>query len=380
MTLPASGLRITSTLHADGRLELELAEAPVAAPRAGEVVVRVEAAPVNPSDIITLLAGADPGQARAEGSPARPRLVAQLGEAALRAQAARVGLPLAVGLEGAGEVVAAGEGAGALAGRRVAVFSLGRGTFAQYVTVAAEACVPLPPGTSAAEGADVFVNPLTALAMLETMRLEGHAGLIHTAAASNLGQMLVKACLEDGIPLVNVVRRPEQAALLRALGAVHVCDSSASDFRAQLVEALKATRATLAFDAVGGGRLASDILAAAETAAASRTSGYAAYGSNERKQLYVYGRLDPSRMELAHGAFGPYWGVGGWVMTPVLEQIGPQRTRALQQRVVAGLKTTFASAYAREVSLAEALSPKTVAAYGRKATGGKYLLDPTLRA
>jgi hypothetical protein len=289
----------------------------------------------------------------------------------------RVGQPVAVGLEGAGVVVAAGAGAEALLGRNVGVFSLARGMFGQYVTVAAEACLPLPEGVTPAQGAALFVNPLTVLAMLETLRLEGHTGLIHTAAASNLGQMLVRACREDGTPLVNVVRRPDQAELLRGLGAEHVCDSSAPGFRDELVEALRETGATLAFDAIGGGRIAGQILAAIEAAALLRSTAHGPYGSDARKQVYVYGRLDPSPMELVHAAFGPIWGVGGWVMTDVLTEVGPERTHALRERVLAGATTTFASHYTREVSLAEALQREVMIAYSRKATGEKYLINPS---
>jgi NADPH:quinone reductase-like Zn-dependent oxidoreductase len=373
-----SGLQLTSTLGADGALTLQLEERPVTPPGRGEVVVRVEAAPINPSDLVTMLGPADPAQARFEGRPDRPVVVAQLSPKAAQAQAGRISLPLAVGLEGAGTVVAAGPGAEGLLGRAVGAFSLARGFFAQYITVPAQACVPLPDGVTAAEGAALFVNPLTVLAMLETLRLEGRTGLVHTAAASNLGQMLVQVCREDRVPLVNVVRRPEQVELLRRLGAEHVCDSSAPSFRQDLVEALKATRATVAFDALGGGRTGSHILAAIETAALSRMTEYGAYGSAEHKQLHIYGRLDAAPMELAHGAFGPSWGVGGWVMTPVLEQVGPARTRVLQARVVAGIRTTFASRFRREISLADALRQDLMIAYGRKATGEKYLINPTL--
>ena len=373
--LPKSGLSITSTLQADGVLQLELAEVPVATPGPAEVVVRIDASPINPSDILTLLATAEPGEGTFDGSAERPVFRAQLSAGATQGRAGRIGVPFAVGIEGAGRVIAAGERAQALLGRTVAVMSTKRGMWAQHITLPAEACVPLPEGTTAAEGADVFVNPLTVLTMLETRSLEGHAGLVHTAAASNLGQMLVRACREDGVPLVNVVRRPEQVELLRALGADYVCDSSAASFREDLDLALRETGATLVFDAIGGGRIGGDILAAIERAAVARM-GAGAYGSAERKQLYIYGRLDRSTMELRHQAFGPVWGVNGWTMTDVLAQIGPERTKALQERVVAGLKTTFASRYTREVSLAEVLHRDVMVGYCRRATGEKYLIRP----
>lgn len=376
MTTPRTGLQLTSTLAADGTLTLELAETPVRPPEPGEVVVRIEAAPINPSDIVTLLATADPEAAAFAGTPDRPRVTAKLSPGAVRGRANRIGVPFAVGLEGAGEVIAAGERSEPLLGRTVAVMAPARGMFAHYVTVAADACVPLPDGTAAVDGADAFVNPLTVLAMLESRRIEAYAGLVHTAAASNLGRMLVKVCLEDGVPLVNVVRRPEQAELLRGLGATHVCDTSAPTYREELAQALADTRANLVFDAIGGGRLGGDILAAIERAAAARATQAGPYGSGERKQLYVYGRLDRSPMELRHEAFGPVWGVNGWTMTDVLAQVGPDRTQALQRRVVAGLKGAFASRYGREISLAEALRRDVMLAYCRRATGEKYLIRP----
>jgi NADPH:quinone reductase-like Zn-dependent oxidoreductase len=376
--LPSHGLKLTSTLGADGVLTLELAEAPVAPPGPDQVVVRVEAAPLNPSDLMVLLASADPAEARFEGAPERPRVTARLDPEAARARAGRVGQPMAPGLEGAGVVVAAGEQARDLLGKRVAVLSLAMGLFAQYCTVSAAECALLPNDVSAAEGADVFVNPLTALAMVETIRQEGYAGLIHTAAASNLGQMLVKICLEDGVPLVNVVRREAQAELLRGLGATHVCNSSAPSFREDLIRAVRETGAMVAFDAVGGGTIAGRLLAAMEAAAASRMGHYSPYGSTERKQVYVYGHLDPAPIEVTHESYGMIWGVSGWVMPVVMERAGPERAMALRQRVLDGLKTTFASRYARTISLAEALQREVMVAYSRQTTGEKHLINPSL--
>jgi NADPH:quinone reductase-like Zn-dependent oxidoreductase len=376
--VPSRGLRLTSTLTADGTVELELADVPVVQPEAGQVVVRIEAAPVNPSDLITLLASADPAQARFAGSSERPKVMARIVPEAVQARSGRIGRPLPVGLEGAGVVIAAGENAQALLGKRVAVLTLARGLFAQYCTVSSAECVLLPEGTTAAEGAGIFVNPLTALAIVETVRQEGYAGLVHTAAASNLGQILLKICQEDGIPLVNVVRRKAQAELLRGLGATHVCDSSAPSFREDLVEALKETGATVAFDAIGGGTMADEILQAMEAVAASRLSEYSPYGSSERKQVYIYGLLDTSPTQLAHTNYGLIWGVSGWVMPPILERAGPERAMALRQRVVDNLKTTFRSHYTRTISLAEVLQRDVMIAYSTQATGEKYLIDPTL--
>lgn len=374
---PSHGLQLTSTLSADGVLELQVADVAVRAPGADEVVVRIEAAPINPSDLLTLFASADPSEARFAGTAERPRVTLQLSPEATAARAGRIGQPLAIGLEGAGVVIAAGDGAQDLVGRRVALLTLAAGLFGQYCTVHRAACVPLPEGVTSAEGAGVFVNPLTALAMPETLRQEGHAGLVHTAAASNLGRMLVKICQEDEIPLVNIVRRQEQADLLRSLGATHVCDSSAPSFHQDLVAALTATGATLAFDAIGGGTLAGQILAAMEAVAAAKLPAYSAYGSSERKQVYVYGRLDPSPVLLPQENYGLIWGVAGWAMPPILERAGPARAAELQVRVLSGLRTTFASRYGRTISLAEALQPEVMLAYARQATGEKYLIDPS---
>jgi len=378
MQIPPQALRLTSTLRRDASLEIRLEPAPVAAPGPAEVVVRVEAAPINPSDLLTLLASADPAQARFEGDGAQACVVARLSPAAARARAARYDAPLGVGLEGAGVVVAAGEEAAHLIGKTVAVLTLARNVFAEYVTVPAAACVPLPQRMAPREGAALFVNPLTALAIAETVRLEGHAGLVHTAAASNLGQMLVKICLEDDLPLVNVVRRPEQVAMLRALGAIHVCDSSAASFEDDLAQALEATGATVLFDAIGGGSMAGRILLAMENAAAARLPEYSPYGSSERKQVYVYGHLDPSPMELLHDSYGLIWAVDGWVMPAILERAGPERAAALQQRALSGLRSTFASRFTREISLAEALQRDVMVAYSRQTTGEKFLINPTL--
>jgi NADPH:quinone reductase-like Zn-dependent oxidoreductase len=371
--LPSHGLQLTSTVTDAGDLQLRLVEVPVPEPRPDQVVIRVEATPINPSDLGVLLGPADPIKATFEGPPERPTVSIPLAPVVQQALARRKGRALPVGNEGAGVVVAAGENARNLLGRRVA--ALAGGMYAQYRVVAAEDCLVLPENVTPAEAASAFVNPLTVLAMIETMRLEGHTGLIHTAAASNLGQMLVKVCREDRVALVNIVRRPEQAETLRALGATHVCDSSAPDFRAALVRALEETGATLAFDAIGGGRMASEILLAIEAVALKRVSDYSPYGSSQPKQVYVYGRLDPSPTEISSGV-GMMWAVGGWLMPPILHRLGPERTDQLRRRVLAGVKTTFASAYSREISLAEALKPDVMAAYARKATGEKFLINP----
>jgi hypothetical protein len=236
-------------------------------------------------------------------------------------------------------------------------------------------CLVLPAGVTPAEGASCFVNPLTSLGMIETMRREGHKALVHTAAASNLGQMLNKICLKDGIDLVNIVRNPEQADILRKIGAKHICDSSAPTFMEDLTNALVATGATLAFDAIGGGKLAGQILTCMEIAANKTAKVYSRYGSSVHKQVYVYGGLDTRPIEL-NRAFGMAWGVGGWLLFPFLQKIGPADGQKLRQRVVAELKTTFASHYTQVVSLQEALQLANIAVYAKRATGEKFLINP----
>jgi NADPH:quinone reductase-like Zn-dependent oxidoreductase len=331
---------------------------------------------VNPSDLGLLLGPADLRGARQSGSALRPVVTAPIPEALRPAVAARVGQSLPVGNEGAGVVVAAGRApeAQALLGKTVAL--VGGAMYARFRTVGARWCLRLPDGTAPAAGAACFVNPLTALGMVETMRREGHTALVHTAAASNLGQMLVKLCKKDGVPLVNVVRKPEQAELLRGLGATHVCDSRAPGFTDDLTRALAETGATLCFDAVGGGDLASRILACMEAAAVAKLPDYSRYGSTTFKQVYLYGSLDRGPTQLVR-SYGMAWAVGGWLLTPFLQKIGPAAAEALRQRVVDELTTTFASHYERTLSLAEALDLENLRAYARLGTGTKVLIDPS---
>ena len=373
--IPRTALQLRSLVRRSGDIEVSLADVPVPEPSASEVLLRVEAAPINPSDLGLLFGPADMGTARVSGPPERPLLTARIPDAAMKGLAGRLDQPMPVGNEGAGTVVAAGSSpaAQALLGRAVAV--LGGAMYSQWRCVAAEQCLVLPEGTTPAEGAAAFVNPLTALGMVETMRREGHGALVHTAAASNLGRMLNRICLTDGIGLVNIVRRPEQVALLRAMGASHVCDASAPGFTGELTEALAATGATLAFDAIGGGRLAGQILGAMEAALGRKATEYSRYGSTTHKHVYIYGGLDTGPTEFVRN-FGMSWGMGGWLLFPFLQKIGPAAADKLKQRVAAELKTTFASHYAKELSLAEALQPAMIAAYGRRATGEKYLLNP----
>lgn len=374
--LPETALELRSLVTPDGMLELSLHEVAVPAPGADEVVVRVEASPVNPSDLGLLIPStADMSAATVSGTPERPVVTAPLREGALAGLSVRVGESLPVGNEGAGTVVAAGESAAAqaLLGKTVGI--AGGAMYAQYRVVNAAACLVLPEGVSAKQGASSFVNPLTALGMLETMRREGHSGLVHTAAASNLGQMLVKACLADGVPLVNIVRKAEQEEILRGLGAAYVCNSASPSFEADLVEALKTTSATLAFDATGGGTLASQILNGMEQAANATATQYSRYGSAVHKQVYIYGSLDTGPTVLTRN-FGMAWGVGGWLLTPFLAGAGAETIARLRTRVAAELTTTFASTYTQEVSLAGMLAPDVFNSYLKKATGEKYLVTP----
>jgi NADPH:quinone reductase-like Zn-dependent oxidoreductase len=374
-----SARQIRSQISSEGRLTLSLATIDVPDPGPDEVVVRIEASPINPSDLGLLFGPADMSSAKASGTADDPVVTAEVPARLLPGIAGRVDQSLPVGNEGAGVVVDTGdsEAARALAGRTVGV--IGGAMYTQYRTLKTGQCLALPEGTRPAEGASWFVNPLTALGMVETMRSEGHRALVHSAAASNLGQMLAKLCLEEGIPLVNVVRRPEQAELLRSLGAHHVVDSSASSFEEDLLAALTETKATLAFDTIGGGRLAGQILAAMEQAQNADAKEYSRYGSTTHKQVYIYGNLDRSPTELARG-YGMAWGVGGWLLTPFLQKCGPDGVAKLRERVAAGIRTTFASHYTRVVSLAGALSLDAIAAYGRQATGEKYLIDPSREA
>ncbi len=373
---PTHGLQLRSLVRRSGELELSLARVPVPEPGVDEVLVRIEATPINPSDLGLLLGTADIASAVRSGSDESPVVTARIPDAAMKPMAGRLDESMPVGNEGAGTVVAAGASpaAQALLGRAVAV--LGGAMYAQYRCIAADQCLPLPEGATAADGASAFVNPLTALGMVETMRREGHTALVHTAAASNLGQMLNRICAKDGIALVNIVRKPEQKALLASMGAAHVCDSSAPDFVETLTDALAATGATIAFDAIGGGRLAGQILGAMEAALSRGAKVYSRYGSPVHKQVYIYGGLDTGPTEIVR-SFGMSWGVGGWLLFPFLQKLGPAAAERLKQRVAAELTTTFASRYSGELSLADVLDPAKMAVYARRATGEKFLINPS---
>ena len=359
-----------------GSLELDSREdVTLDAPAADQVIVKIEASPINPSDLGLLLGPADVSTLRVGGTRERPVLTFDIPPSRKGGVRARLGQSLAVGNEGAGTVIAAGENAKALEGKRVGM--LGGKMYADYRKLKMRDVVALPDGASAADGASMFVNPLTALGFVETAKNEGHSAIIHTAAASNLGQMLQKICLKDGIPLVNIVRSEEQEKILRGVGATHVLNSKAEDFRAKLVDAIAATGATVAFDATGGGSLGSDIVQAMEQAAARNMKEYSRYGSDSFKQLYIYGGLDLSPTVLNRQAFGFQWSVSGWLLTPFLQKAGQDVGARLRKRVRDELTTTFASHYTRTISLAEMLDPEILRQYERKATGEKFLVDPT---
>ncbi|HSI52583.1 MAG TPA: zinc-binding dehydrogenase [Ramlibacter sp.] len=372
---PAPGLQLRSLVKPDGHLEVSLLSIPTPQPAADEVVVRIDATPLNPSDIGLLFGAADVATARVSGRGADSVMTMQIPERAMKSMAPRLGQSMPVGNEGAGVVVATGDSdaARALLGKTVA--AIGGAMYSQFRTLKAAQCLVLPAGATAADGASCFVNPLTSLGMVETMRSEGHKALVHTAAASNLGQMLNRICLKDGIGLVNIVRKPEQAALLKSQGAKYVCDASLPTFMDDLTQALVDTGATLAFDATGGGKLAGQILTAMEAALNRTAKEYSRYGSTTHKQVYIYGGLDTGPTEF-NRSFGMAWGMGGWLLFPFLQRVGAETAQKLRQRVMDELKTTFASTYSKEISLAEALQPDVIAGYGQRATGAKYLINP----
>jgi NADPH:quinone reductase-like Zn-dependent oxidoreductase len=373
--MTTSNLQLRSLIKKSGELELSLVQIAVDEPAADEVVVRIEAAPLNPSDLGLLVGMADLNTAKSAGTPTSPIVSAKVPDNLMRAMSGRVDQSMPVGNEGAGIVVKAGESkeAQALMGKTVAV--LGGAMYSQYRTLKVQQCLLLPDGTKPEEGASCFVNPLTSLGMTETMRREGHTALVHTAAASNLGQMLNKICIKDGIGLVNIVRKAEQEELLRKLGAKYVCNSSSSSFMQDLTKAIADTGASIAFDATGGGKLASQILSCMEAAAVSKMTEYSRYGSTTFKQVYIYGGLDRSPTELTRN-FGFSWSLSGWLLTPFLQKIGFPAAQKLRERVVAELKTTFASHYSKTISLTEALQLDTLKAYSKFGTGEKYLINP----
>ncbi|MDP9082285.1 MAG: zinc-binding dehydrogenase [Pseudomonadota bacterium] len=370
-------LQLRSLVHSTGHLELSLAEIPIPSFAANEVLVRIEAAPLNPSDLRLLFGAADMATARASGTALRPVVTADIKPAGVKAMTQRLGQSLPVGNEGAGIVVGAGDSpdARALLGKTVAV--RGGAMYSQYRNIAADQCLVLPDGVTSVEGASAFINPMTALGMMDTMRSEGHTALVNTAAASNLGQMLNRLCIEEQVALVNIVRDASQERLLRDSGAAYVCNSRAEDFWQQLTEALVATGATIAFDATGGGSLASDILNAMEAAAGRRPGTYSRYGSTVHKQVYLYGNLDPRPTVIDRDA-GMAWSVGGWLVSNFMQKCEPAKFKALKLRIAQGIKTTFASHYAKQLALRDVLALDMIAEYQLKATGQKFLVAPNV--
>lgn len=373
MTLSTRELR--STVRDDGTLGLMLETVEIAPPAADEIVVRIEGAPINPSDLGLLLGPADVASVRSAGTADQPELAFDIPADRRAGVASRAGASMSVGNEGAGLVIAAGEASQDWIGRRVGL--IGGGMYADLRKVRTRDALPLPDGVTSAEGAALTINPLTALGFVETARAGGHTAIVHTAAASSLGQMLQRICTADGIPLVNIVRSAAQVDLLRGIGATHVLNSADPDFRDQLLAAIEQTGATVAFDAIGGGTLGSDIMRAMERAAVSRMTEYSRYGSTTLKQLYAYGALDLSPMVLDRLGFGFQWSVSGWLLTPFLQAAGAETVMRLRRRVFDELTSTFATQYTRTIGLAEALQPDVLRDYNRKATGEKYLIDPT---
>ena len=365
---------LRTRITAEGKLVMSLETVPMPKPKDDEVLIRVEASPINPSDLGLLIGPADVATLQVGGTDEFPVVTMNVPENMMKVVSARVDLSLPAGNEGAGIVVAAGANAESLIGKTVGV--AGGGMYSQYRCVAASNCLVMHEGTTPAEGASCFVNPLTALGMVETMKLENHTGLVHTAAASNLGQMLVKICLDDDVPLVNIVRRSEHVELLKSLGARYVCNSSEPDFMEELIQALVETGATLGFDATGGGKLTGQILTAMEVAANKTAGEFSRYGSTIHKQVYIYGGLDRNPTVL-NRAFGMAWGIGGWLLTPFIQRVGGEKFEELRQRVADEIKTTFASRYTKEVSLAEALQAESINVYAKQATGEKYLINPS---
>ena len=374
-TLPEKGLQIRTLIKPEGELELSLAEVEIPTPGPTDIIIKVEATPINPSDLGLLVGAGDISTAVQSGTADRPVITAKVPEAGMRAMKARIGESLPVGNEGAGTVVAAGESEAAQALLGTRVTGLGGEFYAEYRMLNVAQVMELPDGISAEQGASCYVNPLTALSFVETMRNMGHESLVHTAAASNLGQMLNKICLKDGVPLVNIVRKEEQAEILRGIGAKHIVNSTSPTFMEDLIAALMETGATLGFDAIGGGPLAGQLLIAMEAAASRKMKEYSRYGSGQETQVFIYGRLDMSPTLVPPGV-GFAWNLSGYLLTPFLQKAGKEVRARMYKRVIDELTTPFASHYTKRISLAEALNLDTLKAYDAKATGEKYLITP----
>ena len=368
---------IRSKVTSEGNIELSITKAEKPIPSADEVLIRVEAAPINPSDLGLLLSfAADLSSISSSGTEEEMVTSMKIHPALMGSMKPRLDQSMQAGNEGAGIIEDAGENVKELIGKTVGL--AGGAMYSQYRCVPAASCLVMDEGTSPAEAASCFVNPLTALSFVETMKIENHTALVHTAAASNLGQMLVKICKDDGIPLVNIVRKSEHVELLKNLGAEHVCNTSDDNFMDTLVSALVETGATLGFDATGGGNggeLPGQILSAMEIAANKTAKEYSRYGSDTYKQVYIYGALDQSPTILKR-AYGMSWGLGGWLLTPMIGRIGMEKFQQMRMRVAKEIKTTFASSYAQEISFEQMLQPEIIKSYAKQATGEKYLVNP----
>ena len=368
---------IRSTVTNEGNIEISIATVEKPTPSKNEVLIKVEASPINPSDLGLLISfAADLDSLSVSGSGDTTVAKMKIHPALMGAMKPRLDQSMQVGNEGGGVIEDAGANAKGLIGKTVGV--AGGAMYSQYRCVPASSCLVMDDNTTSAEAASSFVNPLTALAFVETMKMENHSAIVNTAAASNLGQMLVKVCKDDSIPLVNIVRKSEQVEVLENLGAEYVCNTSDSDFMKDLVAALIATGATLGFDATGGGNegeLPGQILSAMEIAANKTAKEYSRYGSDTYKQVYIYGGLDQSPTIL-NRSFGMQWGLGGWLLTPMIGRIGIERFQQMRERVAKEIKTTFASQYTQEISFEEMLQPETIKTYAKQATGEKYLINP----
>ena len=368
---------IRSEITSEGKLNLSIITSDVPTPSDDEVLIKVEASPINPSDLGLLISfAADLDSISSQGSGDDTVTTMGIHPGLMQSMKPRIDKSMKVGNEGGGVVVDAGKNAKNLIGKTVGV--AGGAMYSQYRCLPAMSCLVMNEGTTSAEAASSFVNPLTALGFTETMKLENHSALVHTAAASNLGQMLVKICLADDIPLVNIVRKEEHVELLKNLGAKYICNTSDENFMKNLIDCLVETGATLGFDATGGGnegKLAGQILSAMEVAANKNATEYSRYGSDTYKQVYIYGGLDPTPTVL-NRSFGLSWGLGGWLLTPFIGRVGMEKFQEMRDRVAKEIKTTFASSYTKEVSLEEMLEPDAIKTYAKQATGTKYLVTP----
>jgi len=368
---------IRSEITSEGKLNLSIVTSDVPTPGDDDVLIKVEASPINPSDLGLLISfAADLDSISSQGSGEDTVTTMGIHPGLMQSMKPRIDKSMKVGNEGGGVIIDAGKNVKNLIGKTVGV--AGGAMYSQYRCLPAMSCLVMNEGTTSVEAASSFVNPLTALGFTETMKLENHTALVHTAAASNLGQMLVKICLADDIPLVNIVRKEEHVELLKKLGAKYICNTSDENFMKNLIDCLVETGATLGFDATGGGnegKLAGQILSAMEIAANKNATEYSRYGSDTYKQVYIYGGLDPTPTVL-NRSFGLSWGLGGWLLTPFIGRVGTEKFQEMRERVAKEITTTFASSYTKEVSLEEMLEPDAIKTYAKQATGTKYLVTP----